>query len=92
MIKNLRKGQLLYFFQPSEGRLWVLNFQCGLLGGLIALRSCRSPNPQSIYRETFWVFRDLLAGVQKRHVVVLFIDPMWSIFIDPIPLETQVST
>ena len=35
MIKNLRKGQLLYFFQPSEGRLWVLNFQCGHLGGLI---------------------------------------------------------
>jgi hypothetical protein len=36
MVKNLRKGQLLYFFQPSEGRLWVLNFQCGHLGGLKA--------------------------------------------------------
>jgi hypothetical protein len=35
MTKNLRKGKLLYFFQPSEGRLWVLNFQCGHLGGLI---------------------------------------------------------
>jgi hypothetical protein len=43
MIKNLRKGQLLYFFQPYEGRLWVLNFQCGHLGGLIFKSKIISP-------------------------------------------------
>ena len=32
-----------------------------------ALRSCRSPNPQSIYTETFWVFKGVCwLEVQKR--------------------------
>jgi hypothetical protein len=35
----------------------------------VCLRSCRSPNPQSIYTETFWVFKGVCwLEVQKRHV------------------------
>ena len=45
MVKNLRKGQLLYFFQPSEGRLWLLNFQCGLPGTPVLKGSKLSPIP-----------------------------------------------